>query len=454
LRSLVDQLGGMQQVPAFSRMPAKPVGAKPTSRNGPGKPGYSARSQASARRGKPVAPAAVQPKNFSVMKSCAQIQQEQISGTKQPKFPAPIHVNLKAPREDIWNDIAQLNRAEADAAEEAEVVKEANKRAKYQASLRKQLTEQEQQRVREKKVDDRYVAEKNQELEKWKVDEAAKEKQQRQRNMDQKAAQDRQRTERLRQKQAEDKNKADDDQRLIELLEVQAQDEEMRERKRKVGEQQRQEKVMRENDRELANKAVAMKQAQAADVKMAEDYARMETEKEEKRKQALDDMSEKIRKKMEAGAVLSKEADRRAADNDRRAQRDAAKYLEQQRNLENRNLSKAQKRTADQKRVLAQQIADKKNLAAAEAVATQKQVQRWKQEADNAKRQEQQKVKETRLKAKEHQHSLEAQMKQRVDRAQLSDQTDQELLLNRELLRKVQQRRGDPGAQALPSIRR
>ena len=101
LRSLVDQLGGMQQVPAFSRMPAKPVGAKPTSRNGPGKPGYSARSQASARRGKPVAPAAVQPKNFSVMKSCAQIQQEQISGTKQPKFPAPIHVNLKAQREDI-----------------------------------------------------------------------------------------------------------------------------------------------------------------------------------------------------------------------------------------------------------------------------------------------------------------------------------------------------------------
>ena len=379
-------------------------------------------------------------------KSNARIQQEQVARglAKQMGSSADLAAALipgqrfKGPdptNPNVWSLIAAKQKREQESEKVRDAEASAVQKQEWRRALGTQVKFAADVVAAERAQDEAYARGKEVELAGWKKLETRKAAASKARADAQAKAQAQQRMANIRAREAESRAKKADDARMVEVIRRQEQRDKVEAREAKRERKTEQDRVKTENAAVLRGKEKKLEQAQREEVKLAAEYEEREASKEAKRVAHLADMAARIEKKMAMGSDAVHQADNRAQADERRMIIAQEQYRVQREAADRNKSVLVRSRARECKDTLAQQVAQRKALQEQNRRDLREQAVLWKAKADDQERAEQEKKAATLRKRKEHQAWLKQQMAQRATVDDLNDASEEELKLNRSLLR-------------------
>ncbi|OQR96907.1 trichohyalin, partial [Thraustotheca clavata] len=283
----------------------------------------------------------VPPPIESVYVTESQLQQASVGFVLPPRKSPQKHK-----QDDIWNTLIQV-------------------KVKQRSSWNEELNAQVQDKLRRKSVknheDQKYYEETMQKLEQMNQEERTKELDRIVRAKEQNKIQEEQRQYKMAKKQLELETRRQAELHMAEAVTQQKAHEEAKEIARKEAEKIKMERVLKENEALLEKKRQIKQEDRELELKLADDYIKMEEKKDAMRQHGLDELSKKIQAKMKFFDDTSKaEIDMKNKQEEIRILRYQQDYDQKQAQLDEKKREDAIKRNHDQQEYLKQQMKLKK----------------------------------------------------------------------------------------------
>ncbi|ETW09392.1 hypothetical protein H310_00005 [Aphanomyces invadans] len=363
----------------------------------------------------------------------AQLQQRSV-GFVLPQKKSP----KKHKQGDIWNDLVQYQGlVEAQEAQIKRVEREA-KKSQWSSELEAQIAAK-QLRQHERSVEDeKYFEESMKNLQRLNEIEEEKERRRIERAKEQNVIQEEQRQFKLKKKQEELNARREAEARMAETIARQKKEEEAKEIARKEAEMKKMAKVLLENSEQLNIKKQLKQADRELELKLAEDYIRMEERKEALRQKGLEDLSMRIQAKMKFFDDTSKaEMDMKNKEDELRVLRYQADYEKKQMELEAKKKHDAAERNQAQQEYLKAQIKLKKDRESHEKEEYNKQADMWRNEREANEKKERLLQQQRAHKNQMQQNWLKQQIEAKEQQLLKADHTNLEVQINQSLLQKV-----------------
>ncbi|CAK4154059.1 unnamed protein product [Aphanomyces euteiches] len=396
-----------------------------------GKPKIGSKEKApnSRDRKKPAS----QGDNESAYLTEAQAQQMSVGFVLPPKISPKKHK-----QGDIWNDLVKYQGIVEVQEAQSKLSMKAKRRMEWSSELDAQVAEKERRRIENAAEDGKYFEESLKKMEKMDIQEAEKERFRMERVKEQNKIQEQQRQAKLKKKEAEAEAQRQADLRLAETIAQRKAEDEAKEIARKEAEKVKMAQVLKENAEQL----LAKKQIKMADreleVKLAEDYIKMEERKDFMRLKGLEEMSKKIQAKMKYFDDTSKaEMEMKIKEEELRILRYQSEYDKRSIELDEKKKRDAMERNHAQQEYLKAQIKLKKDKERQEKEEYNKQADMWRKEREAEERKERLLQQQLASKNQMQQNWLRKQMEAKEKQALEADHTSLEMQLNQSLLRKV-----------------
>ncbi|KAG9412548.1 hypothetical protein AC1031_015458 [Aphanomyces cochlioides] len=397
-----------------------------------GKPKSGSKGKAPNSRDSRKKPAS-QGDNESAYLTEAQAQQKSVGFVLPPKISPKKHK-----QGDIWNDLVQYQGIVEVQEAQSKLSMKAKRRMEWSSELDAQVAEKERRRIENAAEDGKYFEESLKKMEKMDIQEAEKERFRMERVKEQNKIQEQQRQAKLKKKEAEAEAQRQADHRLAETIAQRKAEDEAKEIARKEAEKVKMAQVLKENAEQL----MAKKQMKMADreleVKLAEDYIKMEEHKDFMRLKGLEEMSKKIQAKMKYFDDTSKaEMEMKNKEEELRILRYQSEYDKRSMELDEKKKRDAMERNHAQQEYLKAQIKLKKDKERQEKEEYNKQAEMWRKEREAEERKERLLQQQLASKNQMQQNWLRKQMEAKEKQALEADHTSLEMQLNQSLLRKV-----------------
>ncbi|GLE06171.1 hypothetical protein PINS_up015382 [Pythium insidiosum] len=344
----------------------------------------------------------------------------------------------------IWEEIVKFSSVEEQV--EAERKKEAREQARRALStkLDEQVRTRQQQLEAERRAASEYYHESMERLKHQEEEERRKEEERLSRAKQLTKIQDEQRRIKAQQLERERQIKKAQEQKTAEALKRQMEEDRDRERKRKEAEKDRIMRVLHENEEDMRRKQQLKDKEREMDLKLAEDYVKMEEAKEAARKKQLEDMANSVKARMKFfGDTAKAEMDAKAKEDEERVRKYQEEYDRQQAEVERKKREDALRSSLSQQEYLRLQIQEKKEREAALKRDLNKQAELWKQERQDAERRERFMKQQLAHRNRSQQEMLLQQIREKETRSLEADQTLLEVQLNAKLLEKIHKQVGN-----------
>ncbi|TMW59481.1 hypothetical protein Poli38472_004550 [Pythium oligandrum] len=232
--------------------------------------------------------------------------------------------------------------------------------------------------------------------------------------------------------------------KMAETLRKQMEDERARDQARKETEKQRIMRVLQDNQEELRRKQQLKEQERDLEVKLAEDYVKMEESKEAARRKHLEDMAANVKARMKFfGDTAKADMDAKAREEEQRVLKYQEEYARQQAEAERKKKEEAERRNQQQQEQLRQQMQEKRAREAAVKTDLNKQAELWRQERIEAERKEKLMQQQRAMRNHSQQDVLKQQIREKETRSLEADQSLLEVQLNAKLLEKIHKQVGN-----------
>ncbi|KAJ0409523.1 hypothetical protein ATCC90586_009063 [Pythium insidiosum] len=344
----------------------------------------------------------------------------------------------------IWEEIVKFSSVEEQA--EAERKKEAREQARRALStkLDEQVRTRQQQLEAEHRAASEYYLQSMERLKLQEEEERRKEEERLNRAKQLTKIQDEQRRTKAQQLERERQIKKAQEQKTAEALQRQMEEDRERERKRKEAEKNRIMRVLHENEEDMLRKQQLKDKEREMDLKLAEDYIKMEERKEAMRKKQLEDMANSVKARMKFfGDTAKAEMDAKAKEDEERVRKYQEEYDRQQAEIDRKKREDALRSSLSQQEYLRLQIQEKKEREAALKRDLNKQAELWKQERQDAERRERFMKQQLAHRNRSQQEMLLQQIREKESRSLEADQTLLEVQLNAKLLEKIHKQVGN-----------
>lgn len=347
----------------------------------------------------------------------------------------------------IWEDIVKFSSVKEQQEAKRKADMKMRQREEFATRLDAQVTQKERQQQAERDASAKYhreAAERRLELDE---EERQKERDRLERAMALTKIQNEQRLAKMQQLERERLNKKTQEQKMAELLRQQKEEDSRREQAKRAAEKQRIAMVQHENEQQLEQKRQGKARDREFEMKLAEDYFKMEDAKEAARVQQLQVLANNIQAKMKFfGDTAKADMDARLREEEARVLKCQEEYARQQVEAERKKKADAELRSLSQQEYLKSQIQEKKLRELAEKRDLNKQAELWKQERMDAERRERMANQQRAIRNMSQKEVLLQQIRDKEQRSLEADQTMLEIQLNASLLQKIHKQTGETQA--------
>ncbi|KAF0698087.1 Aste57867_11273 [Aphanomyces stellatus] len=371
----------------------------------------------------------------SVYLTEAQHQQRSVGFALPPKKSPKKHK-----QGDIWNELVQYQSlVEAHETHTKQVLK-AQQKSNWSSELEAQVTEKEKRRIERAIEDEKYFVESMKNLEMMNIVESEKERSRKEKAQEQNVIQEEQRQFKLKKKQIEADVRRNAEMRMTETIARQKTEEEAKDMARRVSEKAKMAQVLLENAELLEKKKMMIQADRELEVKLAEDYVKMEEQKDSVRQRGLEEMSKRIQAKMKFFDDTSKaEMDMKNKEDELRVLRYQADYEKRQMEIEAKKKHDSMERNIQQQEYLKEQIKFKKDKECKEKEEYNKQAEMWRKEREVNEKKERLLQQQRTSKNQLQQNWLRQQIIAKEQNALAADHTNLEVQINQRLLHKVKE---------------